>query len=52
MKKYDIPEMKLSRFESESVVTQASGTQQTAMEQAKTAANDIEGRQKTFTVVF
>ena len=30
MKKYIIPEMKLSRFESESVVTQARGTQQTA----------------------
>ena len=51
MKKYIIPEMKLSRFESESVVTE-SGTQQTAMEQAQTAANAIEGSQKTFTVVF
>ena len=52
MKKYIIPEMKLSRFESENVVTQASGTQQTAMEQAQTAANGIEGSQKTFTVTF
>ena len=52
MKKYIIPEMKLSRFESENVVTQASGTQQTAMEQAQIAANAIEGSQKTFTVVF
>ena len=52
MKKYITPEMKLSRFESESVVTQASGTQPTAMEQAQTAANAIEGSQKTFTVVF
>ena len=51
MKKYIIPEMKLSRFESENVVTQASG-QQTAMEQAKTAADNINGSQKTFTVVF
>ena len=52
MKKYIIPEMKLSRFESENVVTQASGTQQTAMEQAQTAAENVSGSQKTFTVIF
>ena len=52
MKKYSIPEMKLSRFESENVVTQASGTQQTAMEQAKTAADNVTGSQKTFMVNF
>ena len=52
MKKYIIPEIKLSRFKSESVVTQASGTQQTAMDQAKTAAANVSGSQKTFTVVF
>ena len=51
MKKYIIPEIKLSRFESENVVTQASGTQQTAMEQAQTAANNI-GAAKTFTVMY
>ena len=51
MKKYIIPEMKLSRFERENIVTQ-SGGQPTAMEQAQTAANAIEGSQKTFTVVF
>ena len=51
MKKYIIPEMKLSRFERENIVTQ-SGGQQTAMEQAQTAANAIEGSQKTFTVIF
>ena len=50
MKKYIIPEMKLSRFESESVVTQASGTQQTALEQAQNTK--VEGSQKTFTVIF
>ncbi len=52
MKKYIIPEMKLSRFESESVVTQASGTQQTASEQAQTAAENVSGSQKKFTVIF
>ena len=52
MKKYTAPEMRLSLFESESVATQASSTQQTAMEQAQIAAQDIEGSKKTFTVVF
>ena len=51
MKKYIIPEIKLSRFESENIVTQ-SGAQQTAMEQAKTAADNVTGSQKTFTVTF
>ena len=51
MKKYIIPEIKLSRFESENVVTQASGTQQTAMDKAVEAANNI-GAEKTFQVTF
>ena len=52
MKKYITPEMKLSRFDRENIVTQSGGAQQTAMEQAQTAANGIEGSQKTFTVTF
>lgn len=51
MKKYIIPEIKLSHFESESVVTQ-SGGQQTALDQAKIAAQNITDSKKTFTVIF
>ena len=52
MKKYTEPKMRLSLFESESVAAQASSAQQTAMQQAQIAAQDIEGSKKTFTVVF
>lgn len=52
MKKYLVPELKLSCFESESVVTEASEVKQTAMDQAQIAAQNIEGSKKTFTVVF
>ena len=50
MKKYIIPEIKLLRFESENVVTQASGTL-SAMDKAVEAAKGI-GAEKTFTVMY
>ena len=49
MKKYIIPEMKLSRFEIEDIVT-LSGAQPTAMEQALTAAAGAEGKLHTFSI--
>ena len=51
MKKYIIPEMKLSRFDIEDIVTQ-SGAQPTAMEQAQAAAAGVEGSQHTFSINF
>ena len=49
MKKYITPEITLSHFETEDIVT-LSGTQQTAVEQAQAAAGNIENNLNTFLI--
>ena len=53
MKRYKAPEIKVSEFERENVLTTASdNAQPTALQHAQTAAAGVQGSQHTFTVSF